>query len=272
MPDCNHDCSSCGENCSERVIEKISTNEDSHIKHVIGVVSGKGGVGKSFVTSLLASELNKQGYKVGILDGDITGPSIPKSFNITKHAEGDGVRYIYPAVTKTNIKIISSNMLLDKTDDPFIWRGSLISSLLLQFFKDVLWEELDYLLIDMPPGTGDVTLTAFQQLPLDGIVVVTSPQDLVNMIVGKAVNMAKMMNIPVLGIVENMSYVKCPTCNEKIYLYGESKIDEIAAKYDLKVLAKLPILVGNSKVIDNGEIEKLHYEEFDNAVEEVKKL
>ena len=163
-------------------------------------------------------------------------------------------------------------MLLDQMDDPIIWRGSLISSLLLQFFKDVLWEELDYLLIDMPPGTGDVTLTAFQQLPLDGIVVVTSPQDLVNMIVGKAVNMAKMMNIPVLGIVENMSYVKCPTCNEKIYLYGESKIDEIATKYDLKVLAKLPILVGNSKVIDNGEIEKLHYEEFDNAVEEVKKL
>src|SRR5574344_1925976 len=216
---CTHDCSTCDvENCEGRGkgIEKVTPNEHSKIKHVIGVISGKGGVGKSFVTSLIASKLNKMGYKVGILDGDITGPSIPKSFNIHEQASGDGVSMIFPAVTESGIKIISSNMLLEKEDDPIIWRGTLISSLLKQFFTDVLWEELDYLLIDMPPGTGDVTLTCFQSFPLDGVVIVTSPQDLVSVIVRKAVNMAKQMNIKVLGLVENMSYVECPHCKEKI--------------------------------------------------------
>lgn len=272
MSDCNHNCSECSQNCSERKIEKLKQNEGSNIKHIIGIVSGKGGVGKSFVTSLLASELNKIGYRVGILDGDVTGPSIPKSFNIHEQAEGDGYQYIYPAVTKTGIKIISSNMLLQHEEDPIIWRGSLISSLLKQFFTDVLWEELDYLLIDMPPGTGDVTLTTFQEIPLDGVIVVTSPQDLVNMVVSKAVNMANMMNVKILGIVENMSYLECPNCKEHIALYGESNVDEVAKKYNLKVLAKLPIKVGNSKVIDNGKIETISLKEFDKAVEEVQKL
>lgn len=273
MGECNHNCSECSENCSQRTaIEKFKQNEGSNIKHVIGVMSGKGGVGKSFVTSLLASSLTKRGYKVGILDGDVTGPSIPKSFNIHTQAEGDGVQYIYPAETKSGIKIISSNMLLENEDDPIIWRASLITSLIRQFYTDVLWEELDFLLIDMPPGTGDVTLTAFQQMPLDGIIVVTSPQDLVNMVVSKAVNMANLMNINIIGIVENMSYLLCPHCNEKINLYGESKVDEVAEKFGLKVLAKLPIQVGNSNLIDNGKIESLNLKEFDGVVEEVEKL
>lgn len=273
MANCNHNCSECSDDCSERTeIEKLKQNEGSNIKHIIGVISGKGGVGKSFVTSLIASNLNKKGYKVGILDGDVTGPSIPKSFDIHEQAEGDGHQYIFPAITKSGIKIISSNMLLPHEEDPIIWRGTLISSLLRQFFTDVLWEELDYLLIDMPPGTGDVTLTAFQQIPLDGVIVVTSPQDLVNMVVSKAVNMASMMNIKIIGLVENMSYVVCPNCNEHIYLYGESNIEQVAKKNNLKVLAKLPIKVGDSKLIDNGKIELVDVKEINNVIEEIEKL
>lgn len=268
MADCNHNCGSCGESCDHR-IEQFKPNVHSHIKHIIGVVSGKGGVGKSFITSLLASNLNNLGFKVGILDGDITGPSIPKSFNIHEQAEGDGQSLIFPAITKSGIKIISSNMLLRSEEDPIIWRGSLISNLLRQFFTDVLWGDLDYLLIDMPPGTGDVTLTAFQQIPIESIIVVTSPQDLVNMIVSKAINMAKMMNVKILGLVENMSYLVCPNCESKIYLYGKSDIDKIANEKGLKVLAKLPIIVGNSKEIDSGNVEKLNIPEFKGAINEL---
>lgn len=272
MSECNHNCESCGENCSQRTIQKAKTNEKSKIKHVIGIVSGKGGVGKSFVTSLLASGLRKKGHSVGILDGDITGPSIPKSFDIHSAAEGDGVQYIYPAETTSGIKIISANMMLPHEEDPIIWRGTLISSLLTQFFSDVVWGELEYLLIDMPPGTGDVPLTAFQQLPLDGVIIVTSPQDLVSMIVKKQINMAKMMNIPILGIVENMSYVLCPNCNEKIQIFGDSKVETVAKQYSLKVLAKLPIRLGNSNLIDNGKIESIDVPEFYEVVEAVEKL
>lgn len=270
MSDCNHNCSECNKDCSSR-IEKFQTNNFSHIKHIIGVVSGKGGVGKSFVTSLLASNLNKLGFKVGILDGDVTGPSIPKSFNIHEQADGDGESLIFPAITDTGIKIISSNMLLKNEDDPIIWRGSLISNLVRQFYTDVLWEELDYLLIDMPPGTGDVTLTVFQQIPIDEIVIVTSPQDLVNMIVNKAINMAKMMNIKILGVVENMSYLVCPNCKEKIYLYGKSNIEDSITDKDIKVLAKLPIIVGNSREIDEGNVETLDVPEFKNVINELLK-
>lgn len=268
---CGDDCE-CGDGCEcghSHEIQKLKQNEHSHIKHVIGIVSGKGGVGKSFVTSLLARELNKKGYKVGILDGDITGPSIPKSFNIHEQAEGDGVKYIYPAVTSSGIKIISSNMLLENEDDPIVWRGTLISSLLRQFYTDVLWEELDYLLIDMPPGTGDVTLTAFQEIPLDGIIIVTSPQDLVKMVVSKAINMAKMMKIKVIGVVENFSYAICPKCGEHIEVYGVSHLEEICKNLDVKGLAKLPINAKFSTLIDEGKIEEISLDEFENVVKEI---
>ena len=273
MAECNHDCSHCSQNCSERTaIEKFVPCEGTEIKHIIGVVSGKGGVGKSFVTSLLAAELNRQGYSVGILDADITGPSIPKSFNIHESAYGDKEGKIIPAVTRTGIRIISSNLLLEHEDDPLIWRGSLINSLLSSFFKDVRWEKLDYLLIDMPPGTGDLTLTCFQQVPLDGIMMVTSPQDLVNMVVSKCVNMARTMNIRIFGLVENMSYLVCPHCGDRINLYGESKVDETAAKFNLPVLAKLPIIAGTSNCIDDGKAEFIQIPEIQGAVAELLKL
>lgn len=269
---CNGNCESCGvENCGSR-ITKFEPNEKSSIKHVIGVVSGKGGVGKSFVTSLIACSLARKGYHVGILDGDITGPSIPKAFNIHEQAYGDGVSLIYPAKTKKlGIDVISSNMLLENETDPIIWRGSLINSLLRQFFTDVLWEDVDYLFVDMPPGTGDVTLTTFQSFPLDGIIVVTSPQDLVNVIVSKAVKMAKQMNINIYGIIENMSYVECPNCDEKIRLYGESNLKEVASGLGIDILAEIPIKVGVSKEIDQGKIEDIEIKEFDNVVNKILK-
>ncbi|MBO8427296.1 MAG: Mrp/NBP35 family ATP-binding protein [Firmicutes bacterium] len=272
MPNCDHNCDNCAENCEERnVIPKLTPNKESHIKHIIGVVSGKGGVGKSFVTSLIASELNKRGYSVGILDGDITGPSIPKSFNIYEQATGDGHSYIFPALTKSGIKIISANLLLEREDEPIIWRGTLLSSLLRQFFTDVLWEELDYLLIDMPPGTGDITLTAFQQIPFEGIICVTTPQDLVSMVVSKALNMANKMNIKVLGLVENMSYLICPHCKEKINIYGESKIEELAKKFNTEVLAKLPLTLGDSTEVDKGNVELIHMKEMDELIDNLLK-
>ncbi len=268
MANCDHNCENCSQNCNERTaIQKLKTNERSNIKHVIGVVSGKGGVGKSFVTSLIASDLNKRGYRVGILDGDITGPSIPKSFNIYEQATGDGHSFIFPALTKSGIKIISSNLLLEREDEPIIWRGSLLSSLLSQFFTDVLWEELDYLLIDMPPGTGDITLTAFQQFPLESVICVTTPQDLVSMVVSKMINMAHKMNINVLGLVENMSYLKCPHCHEKINLYGESRINDLAKKHNVKVLGRLPLVVGDSEYIDKGDVELIKMEEVNSIIE-----
>lgn len=267
---CSHNCDSCGvEGCSGRqTIEKCKTNEQSSFKHVIGIVSGKGGVGKSFVTSVIATNLRRQGYSVGILDGDITGPSIPKAFNIHEQATGDGT-LIFPAISKTGIKIISSNMLLENEEDPIIWRGVLISNLLKQFYSDVLWEELEYLLIDMPPGTADVTLTAFQSIPMDGIIIVTSPQDLVSLIVSKALNMAKQMNVKVLGLVENMSYVECPNCQEKIEIYGKSKAEEVAKKAGIPLLGRIPIRVGVSQLVDEGRVEEVIIREVDEIVKKI---
>lgn len=279
-PDCDGNCSGCASanpdgTCgasSGSGIQKCVPNKSTKIKKVIGVVSGKGGVGKSFVTSLLASYLNKEGKKVGILDGDIVGPSIPKSFNIHSQAYGNEDRLIVPAETLSGIKLISSNMMLEHEDDPIIWRGSLVSSLLKQFYTDVAWGELEVLLIDMPPGTSDVTLTAFQSLPIDGIIIVTSPQDLVSLIVKKAINMAKMMNIPILGAVENMSYVLCPECGKKIEIYGKSKLEEFTKETGIKALAKLPIKEGVSGLIDNGDVEKVEMDEILPAVEAINAL
>ena len=254
---CNHNCESCGvEGCSSR-IEKVKLNEESKIKKTIAVVSGKGGVGKSFVTSLIASALNKEGKKVGILDGDIVGPSIPNSFNIHENTYGNENQHIVPAISEGGIKIISSNLLLENEEDPIIWRGGLVCQLLKQFYTEVAWGELEYLLIDMPPGTSDVTLTTFQSIPLDGIIIVTSPQDLVSLIVKKAVNMAKMMNIPIIGIVENMSYVECPKCNEHIEIYGPSKLEEFTKSTGTKAITKLPIRQSVANLIDKGSAEDI---------------
>ena len=278
--DCDGNCSGCASANPDGTcgasgnsgIQKCVANKSTKIKKVIGVVSGKGGVGKSFVTSLLASYLNKEGFKVGILDGDIVGPSIPKSFNIHSQAYGNEDCLIVPASTESGIKLISSNMMLEHEDDPIIWRGSLVSSLLKQFYTEVAWGELEVLLIDMPPGTSDVTLTAFQSLPIDGIVIVTSPQDLVSLIVKKAINMAKMMNIPILGAVENMSYVLCPKCEHKIEIYGKSKLEEFSKETGVKALAKLPIKEGVSSLIDNGKVEEVEMDEILPVIEEIKKL
>lgn len=265
MADCNHDCSSCGQNCSDRDMT-IKLNEKSNIKKIIGVISAKGGVGKSLISSLLACSLKKKGYEVGILDADITGPSIPKSFGLKEKAYGEE-NLIYPIAShKLEIDIISSSMLLEKDDDPIIWRGSLISNLVSQFYGEVLWKEKEYLVIDMPPGTGDVALTAFQSIPLDGIVIVTSPQDLVTSIVKKAINMANLMNIKIYGVVENMSYVQCPDCNKKIYLYGESKTLEELKQYNIPLLAQLPINPELTQMVDKGEIESFENNYLDEVI------
>ena len=254
---CTHDCSSCGENCPSRqqpqsFLEK--TNDLSHVKKVIGVVSGKGGVGKSLVTSLLATSLRRRGSDVAVLDADITGPSIPKCFGMKQRALSDE-NGIYPVATKTGIKVMSINLLLEEETSPVVWRGPVIAGAIKQFWTDVIWGNVDYMFVDMPPGTGDAPLTVFQSLPLDGILIVTFPQELVGMIVSKAVEMAKMMDVPVLGLVENMSYVKCPDCGREIHVFGESHIDEVAAKYGLKVLGKLPMEPKLAAACDRGAIE-----------------
>ena len=233
---------------------KEPANQYSHIKHVIGVVSGKGGVGKSLVTSELAVKLHRQGYKVGVLDADITGPSIPKVFGIHEKAVGND-KGVFPAQTPEGIKIISVNLMLDNEEDPVIWRGPVIAGVVKQFWNEVIWGDLDYLLVDMPPGTGDVPLTVFQSLPVDGVIIVTSPQELVEMIVKKAYNMAKMMNIPVLGLVENMSYALCPDCGKRIELFGKSRIAQEAAELHLPVLAQLPFDSKAAQLCDEGNIE-----------------
>lgn len=240
-------------------------NVFSSIKHVYGIVSGKGGVGKSFVTGSLAVELVRQGYKVGIMDADITGPSIQKMFGITGGATGDE-NGIYPAVTASGIKIMSINMLLEDDTTPVIWRGPVLAGVVKQFWTDVVWGELDYLLVDMPPGTGDVPLTVFQSLPVEGIVIVTSPQSLVNMIVKKAYHMAQQMNIPVLGIIENYSYLECPDCGKHIPVFGESRIDEIAAELGLPVLGKMPIRPEMAQMSDDGVFEQIHNDMIGDAV------
>ena len=261
---CNHDCENCASKCGEAEDKNsflAPMNALSEIKKVIGVVSGKGGVGKSLVTSMLAVEMRRRGYSVGILDADITGPSIPKLFGITGNATSDNMG-IYPALSRTGIEVMSVNLLLENEGDPVIWRGPIIAGAVKQFWTDVIWEDVDYLFVDMPPGTGDVPLTVFQSLPVDGIVVVTSPQELVSMIVGKAVKMADMMDIPVLGIVENMSYYVCPDCGAKHSIFGESNVDKTAEKFGIANVAKLPLDPKLSAACDKGMIELFECEEI----------
>ncbi|MDO5302771.1 MAG: Mrp/NBP35 family ATP-binding protein [Clostridia bacterium] len=265
MADCNHDCGSCSANCGERQedpgIQKAPMNSLSNVKKVIGVVSGKGGVGKSSVTSMLAVAARKAGLNVAILDADITGPSIPKAFGITEKAQGND-QMILPSVTKSGIKTMSINLLLEDETDPVVWRGPILGGVIEQFWSDVVWGDIDVMFVDMPPGTGDVALTVYQSLPVDGIVIVTSPQELVGMIVEKAVKMAEMMNIPVSAIVENMSYFKCPECGKEHKIFGESNIDEIAAKYEIQAVAKLPMNPEIAKACDLGAIEDLQCDEL----------
>jgi Mrp family chromosome partitioning ATPase len=255
---CNQSCSSCSEDCTERKEQKIDFSEKLHemssVKKVIGVVSGKGGVGKSLVTSMLAVTMNRMGYHTAILDADITGPSIPKAFGIREKAKGSELG-IFPVKTKTGIDIMSVNLLLENDTDPVVWRGPIIAGTVKQFWTDVIWNDVDFMFIDMPPGTGDVPLTVFQSIAVDGIIVVTSPQELVSMIVSKAVKMAEMMNIPIIGLVENMSYFKCHDNGKDYKIFGESHIEEIADKHNLKVLAKLPIDPKISGACDKGMIE-----------------
>ena len=255
MSECTHDCSSCGADCSSRDL-KAPANAKSKVKKVIAVVSGKGGVGKSLVTSSLAVAMRRMGKKVGVLDADITGPSIPAAFGVHTKAEGSELG-IYPAETKTGIEIMSLNLLTENETDPVVWRGPVIAGAVKQFWTDVIWGDVDYLFVDMPPGTGDVPLTVFQSLPVDGIVVVTTPQDLVSMIVTKAVKMAEMMHIPVLGLVENYSYFRCPDCGKEHAIFGESHIERVAADLGLKVLARLPIDPAVAAACDAGRIEEL---------------
>lgn len=253
------------EGCSSKKTSFLEEpNPNARIKHVIGIVSGKGGVGKSFVTSSLASMMAKAGYKVGILDADITGPSIPKMFGIHGPAVGDE-NGTYPIVAEDGTKIMSINLLLEDEEAPVVWRGPVIAGAVKQFWTDVQWEDVDYLFVDMPPGTGDVPLTVFQSLPVDGIVIVTSPQELVQMIVKKAYNMAEMMNIPVLGVVENYSYVKCPNCDEEIHIYGDSHIEEVAGDLNINLLGKMPMDQKFAKAADAGEIYKVENHYLDNA-------
>ncbi|MEE0809170.1 MAG: Mrp/NBP35 family ATP-binding protein [Acutalibacteraceae bacterium] len=266
---CSGNCSSCSSNCSSRKPESLiePTGEFNNIKNVIAVVSGKGGVGKSMVTSMLAVELRRKGYSVGILDADITGPSIPKSFGITTKAMQNEIG-ILPAETATGIKVISVNMMLKETDAPVIWRGPVIAGAVKQFWHDVVWGDLDYLLVDCPPGTGDVPLTVFQSLPLNGIVIVTSPQDLVSLIVKKAYNMAQMMNIPVIGMVENMSYVVCPDCGKQFSVFGGGS-ESVAEDVGTELLAKMPIDVSLAQMVDNGSIERFSGDFLKSAAEKI---
>ena len=273
MSECNHDCSSCKSNCADRKPGREDflkpMNKYSNIKRVIGIVSGKGGVGKSLVTCMLASKCAAAGLKVGILDADITGPSVPKSFGISSRAMQDD-ECLLPTVTDNGVKIMSINLLLDDVNSPVVWRGPVISGVIEQFWSDVRWGELDYLFVDMPPGTGDVALTVFQSLPVDGIVIVSTPQDLVKMIVSKAYNMAKMMNVPVLGLVENMSYYECPDCGKRLEIFGKSSIDETASELGIPVLAKFPINPEINRLVDNGKIEAVQCDELDNFIEALK--
>lgn len=261
MSDCTHDCSSCGESCGERTAPqdfRAPANGLSHIGKVIAVVSGKGGVGKSLVTSSLAVAMRRMGKTVGVLDADITGPSIPTAFGLDTRAVGDG-ESIFPELTPGGIKIISLNLLLENKGDPVVWRGSLLGGVVKQFWTDVRWGELDYLFIDMPPGTGDVPLTVFQSIPVDGIVVVTSPQDLVSLIVTKAVRMAEMMNKPILGVVENYSYFQCPNCGEKHYIFGKSNLEQVAAELQVKVLAQIPMDPAMAAAMDQGAMATMEH-------------
>lgn len=270
VENCSHNCEGCTENCSERTKESFleKTNEMSHIKKVIGVVSGKGGVGKSLVTSLLAVLAQRKGYKTAIMDADITGPSIPKAFGLHGHAEASEWG-LFPVKTAAGIGVMSLNLLMKNETDPVVWRGPLISGAVKQFWTDVIWGDVDYMFIDMPPGTGDVALTVFQSIPVDGIVIVASPQELVGMIVEKAVNMAKMMDVPVLALVENMSYITCPDCGKEIHVFGESHIDEIAQKHGVETVARMPIDPKLAAACDAGTIESFNGAWLDGVLEKL---
>lgn len=267
---CTHDCNSCSSDCgSDKQSLMTELNKKSNVKKVIAVVSGKGGVGKSTVTAMLAAAMNREGFSTAVLDADITGPSAPKMFGLHERAMGseDG---ILPAITEMGIKVMSVNLLLENDTDPVVWRGPVISGMVNQFWSDVVWGDIDYMFVDMPPGTGDVALTVFQSLPVDGIVIVTSPQELVSMIVEKAVNMAQMMNIPILGLVENMSFFKCPECGKEHDIFGKSRIDEVSNKLGVPVLAKLPIEPDFAQLADQGKAELFVSPEIDDAVSKIK--
>ena len=273
---CTHNCETCSEACVSReggAPQDLheAANPNSNIKKVIGVVSGKGGVGKSLVCSMLAVEMRHRDYSTAILDADITGPSIPKMFGLKTRAVGSELG-ILPVETRTGVKVMSVNLLLEHETDPVVWRGPVIAGTVTQFWTDVVWGDVDYMFVDMPPGTGDVALTVFQSLPVDGIIIVASPQDLVSMIVEKAVKMAGLMNVPILGLVENMSYFTCPDCGKKISVFGESHIDEIAASYNVPVLGKLPIDPGLAKQCDMGVIEAFEGNGLADGVEALENL
>ncbi len=271
---CSHDCGSCSADCSSRQNPadfREQPHELSKINRVIGIVSGKGGVGKSLVTSLLAVLMNRRGKHTAILDADITGPSIPQIFGLHDRAVASG-NAILPVTTKTGIDVMSVNLLLEDEKQPVVWRGPVIAGTVKQFWTDVIWQDVDYMFVDMPPGTGDVPLTVFQSLPVDGIIVVASPQELVSMIVSKAVNMAKLMNIPILGLVENMSYLECPDCSKKISIFGESHIDEISKEFGLPVLAKIPIDPKLAELCDKGSLELFDSKWMDEAADKIENL
>ena len=267
MSSCNGNCSTCGSDCADRKAESLlaTLNPKASVKKVIAVVSGKGGVGKSTVTAMLAVAMSRKGKRVGVLDADITGPSAPTAFGVTE-CQGANEDGLFPAMTTGGIQVMSINLLLDNPADPVVWRGPVIAGAVKQFWTDVIWEDVDYLFVDMPPGTGDVPLTVFQSLPVDGIVIVTSPQDLVSMIVSKAVKMANMMHIPVLGFVENYSYLECPDCGKKINVFGESHLDEVAASFGLPVLARLPIDPKVAQSYDCGMMETVDTSKVDGVI------
>ncbi|MBE5751092.1 MAG: Mrp/NBP35 family ATP-binding protein [Clostridiales bacterium] len=269
---CSHNCSSCSSNCSSRKQESLlkEPHKLSSVKKVIGVVSGKGGVGKSLTTSLLAAFAHKQGKSVGIMDADITGPSIPHMFGVNERITGDE-NGINTVISPSGIQMVSMNLLLDESSSPVIWRGMVISGTVMQFWTDVIWKDVDLLFIDMPPGTGDVPLTVFQSIPLAGIVIVTTPQDLVKMVVEKAVNMANIMGVPVLGLVENMSYLTCPDCGKKIEVFGQSKADKIAAQYAIPAVAKMPLDARISTLADAGRIEDYETDALKDVFAQIEK-
>ncbi len=275
MSECNHDCSNCSQSCAERDPNSFlkKPNEQAHIKKVIGIASGKGGVGKSMVTSLLAIALRRKGYNVAVLDADITGPSMAKTFGL-KAGNMTGDQYgIDPALTRTGIEVMSLNLLVDKETEPVVWRGPVLANMVTQFWTDVYWGDVDYMLVDLPPGTGDVVLTVYQSIPLSGVIVVSTPQELVGMIVEKAVNMCNMMNLPIIGLAENMSFIQCPNCEEKIEVFGESHVAELADKYVVEHFARLPINPELAKAVDNATLEEVVVEEIDElvtAIEEAK--
>ncbi len=273
MSSCNGNCSTCGSDCADRKAESLlaNLNPKSRVKKVIAVVSGKGGVGKSTVTSMLAVAMAKEGKRVGVLDADITGPSVPTAFGVSE-CQGANEDGLYPALSKGGVQVMSINLLLDNPADPVVWRGPVIAGAVKQFWTDVIWEDVDYMFVDMPPGTGDVPLTVFQSLPVDGIVIVTSPQDLVSMIVSKAVKMANMMHIPVLGFVENYAYLECPDCGKKIEVFGKSHLDEVAAQFELPILARLPIDPKVAEAFDEGRVEELDTSKVADVIAAVKNV